>query len=100
VVSTAFVLAGGASQRFGSPKALFEIQGRPMVSHVAEVLREAGLEPCLVVRDRTLSGLGFRLLEEPGVDGFYPLRGMAFALQTLQHGESALFFPCEVPFRG
>ena len=98
MVSKAFVLAGGASRRFGHDKARFEVQGRPMVAHVVDVLLQAGLEPCLVVRDSALSDLGFPLLREPEADGFYPLRGMVFALETLALGESALFCPCDVPF--
>ncbi|MDH4158256.1 MAG: molybdenum cofactor guanylyltransferase, partial [candidate division Zixibacteria bacterium] len=37
-MTTAVILAGGRSRRFGSDKAAFEIRGRPMVSIVADVL--------------------------------------------------------------
>ncbi|MEW6050359.1 MAG: molybdenum cofactor guanylyltransferase [Candidatus Zixiibacteriota bacterium] len=36
---SAAILAGGASSRFGSPKQLYELNGRPMVTVVAERLR-------------------------------------------------------------
>ena len=39
------LLAGGRSSRMGFDKALFEIEGRPMIEHVAIALAGAGLEP-------------------------------------------------------
>ena len=43
------VLAGGASRRMGTPKALVEIDGRPLASRVADVVRAAGAEPVVLV---------------------------------------------------
>jgi molybdenum cofactor cytidylyltransferase len=43
------VLAAGSASRFGSPKALALIDGRPMLEHVVGVALAAGLEPIVVV---------------------------------------------------
>jgi molybdenum cofactor cytidylyltransferase len=43
------VLAAGRSTRFGAPKALALLDGRPMLEHVLDVTRMAGLEPIVVV---------------------------------------------------
>lgn len=45
----AVVLAAGASTRFGSPKALARLDGRPILEHVLDVIHEAGIEDIVVV---------------------------------------------------
>jgi molybdenum cofactor cytidylyltransferase len=45
----AVVLAAGASTRFGSPKALAPLDGRPVLEHVLEAAREAGIDDIVVV---------------------------------------------------
>jgi CTP:molybdopterin cytidylyltransferase MocA/SAM-dependent methyltransferase len=45
----AIVLAAGASSRFGSPKALAELDGRPVLEHVLDAVREAGIGRIVVV---------------------------------------------------
>src|SRR5438034_11428943 len=37
-VYSALILAGGESRRFGGPKALVEIAGRPLIAHVAHTM--------------------------------------------------------------
>jgi molybdenum cofactor cytidylyltransferase len=43
------ILAGGGSTRFGGPKQLLDWMGIPLVKHVAEIARNAGLSPILVI---------------------------------------------------
>jgi CTP:molybdopterin cytidylyltransferase MocA len=43
------VLAAGASTRFGSPKALAHLDGRPILEHVLDAIREAGIDDIVVV---------------------------------------------------
>ena len=45
----AVVLAAGASTRFGSPKALAHLDGRPILEHVLDAIREAGIDETVVV---------------------------------------------------
>jgi molybdenum cofactor cytidylyltransferase len=45
----AVVLAAGASSRFGSPKALADLGGRPLLQHVLDTLAAAGLVRVVVV---------------------------------------------------
>ena len=44
------VLAAGASARLGQPKALLEINGKPLIQHLVERLESTGLEPIIVTR--------------------------------------------------
>jgi CTP:molybdopterin cytidylyltransferase MocA/SAM-dependent methyltransferase len=45
----AIVLAAGAASRFGSPKALAQLDGRPLLEHVLDAVRTAGIEETIVV---------------------------------------------------
>jgi CTP:molybdopterin cytidylyltransferase MocA len=45
----AIVLAAGAASRFGSPKALAMLDGRPLLEHVLDAIRTAGIEDVVVV---------------------------------------------------
>jgi CTP:molybdopterin cytidylyltransferase MocA len=45
----AVVLAAGAASRFGSPKALARLDGRPILEHVLDAVREAGIDDVIVV---------------------------------------------------
>ena len=45
----ALVLAAGQGSRFGGPKQLHPLDGRPMLEHVLAALEQAGIEPRLVV---------------------------------------------------
>jgi len=45
----AVVLAAGASRRFGSPKVLAQLDGRPVLEHVLDAVAEAGMADVVVV---------------------------------------------------
>jgi len=45
----AIVLAAGAGSRFGGGKLLARLDGRPIVEHVVDAARAAGLDPIVVV---------------------------------------------------
>lgn len=72
-----WVLAGGLSSRFGSDKALHEIDGEPLAARLARVLAEAGLTPGIVARHPR--GLGVPERIEPEGPR-HPLWGIADAL--------------------
>jgi len=45
----AIVLAAGASSRFGSPKLLATLRGKPVLQHTLDAVAEAGLDDVVVV---------------------------------------------------
>jgi molybdenum cofactor cytidylyltransferase len=49
VTVAAVVLAAGSASRFGAPKALARLEGRPILEHVLDAIREAGIEQIVVV---------------------------------------------------
>ncbi len=47
------ILAGGASNRYGSPKLLLQWQGQPLIQRVCQVALDSKLEPIYVVTGAT-----------------------------------------------
>lgn len=60
------ILAGGRGARMGSDKSVVEFRGRPMLSHVAAAIRDAGLEAVVVGRDEAPGLRAFPDVGEPG----------------------------------
>ena len=75
----ALVLAAGASSRFGSPKALAQFEGRPLLEHVLDAVREAGIDEIVVV-------LGHAADEIEAVDPVDAVAGVAVAGVFLKSG--------------
>jgi molybdopterin-guanine dinucleotide biosynthesis protein A len=94
------ILAGGASRRFGSPKALVKVGGRAVIERVRDAVRDAGLEPRLI----TGRPEWFTELDLPSrpdaVPGAGPLGGIHAALSwALEEGQrGTLCVPCDTPF--
>jgi molybdopterin-guanine dinucleotide biosynthesis protein A len=82
----AYILAGGKSHRFGRDKARVEIDGRPLLVHVAGSLRPAAAK-ITVVADRPgkYRDLGFETIADrrPGLG---PLGGLQAALNHCPGG--------------
>lgn len=96
------ILAGGQSRRMGQPKELLDWGGKPLLLHLAESIRAAGL-PCLVVaneRERLpiaqLEQMNVKLTGDLG-GSFGPISGIVAAfLATPQ--EALLVVSCDLPF--
>ena len=93
----AFVFAGGASRRFGSNKALFEIDRRPMIEWVAgNIGAAAERDPIFVgARDDLKIPQGDVLIGKR--EGTGPLGALCDALE-LTTSQIVLVAPCDTPF--
>ena len=98
------ILAGGRSSRMGgSRKALLELNGRPLLTHVIDRL-QAHLDPLMLSCDSETSefeSFGLPLVPDllPGFRG--PLTGLYSALQYLAdkgQQNSLVLCPCDAPF--
>lgn len=94
------VLAGGASSRFsGQPKGLVPLAGKPLASHVSQVL--AGF--CDQVMIEAATGVGYERLglplcpSLPAYAGKGPLAGIAAGLAAFDGDELVAFAPCDMP---
>ncbi len=94
------ILAGGASRRFGAPKALARVGGRRIVERVRDSLAEAGAEVAAIANDAALFadlGVEWRADEVAGVG---PLAGIVAAVRwAAERGYAgALCVACDMPF--
>ena len=94
------ILAGGASRRFGSPKALATVAGHAIIERVGDALAEAVDRVVLITNDPGLyAGLHLptRPVERPGAG---PLAGLQTALRwAMDEGRAgALVVACDMPF--
>ncbi len=75
------ILAGGSSRRMGRDKALMELNGKPMFSHVVSILTAAGCEPVIIGRE-DIDDVAFADDDEPGRRG--PASGLATAMRLAE----------------
>src|SRR5438309_9166530 len=100
-VYSALILAGGESRRFGGPKALVEIAGRPLIAHVAHAMAS--------LADETIVSVGSPEREAqvrpvlPGVvfahdvrQGRGPIEGFHEGFRAAR-GDLVLVAPCDAP---
>ncbi len=63
-VQRAYILAGGKSSRFGSPKALVDIGGEALIDRLCRRMSSRGIEPTIVANAaRTFPNLNGRVLK-------------------------------------
>lgn len=97
-----FVLAGGASRRFGRDKALVEFDGEPLIARLCRTLQSAIAAPVRIVGDTEKYG-------DIGVDcivdrwpGEGPLGGIITALGAIAESAAehswSLIIGCDMPF--
>jgi len=91
------IFVGGAGSRMnGLAKGLLRApSGETIVEHVADAMREAGLEPVLVGRRSEYASLGLRVIEDAANAG--PIGGLV-ALLDAANGERVVAIACDMPF--
>ena len=96
-----YIMAGGASSRFGEDKALVEIGGSPMLARMIELMRKVTQSLRIVARGGAYSGFGVEMVEDrwPG-EG--PFGGIVSALEHAATKEPQfewnLTVSCDMPF--
>lgn len=91
----AYILVGGKSSRFGSDKALIEIEGRPLVLRLAGIARQAAGSITLVGPPARYEHLGLPVIPDTHQD-IGPLAGI---LAALDHSVQPwnLVLACDMP---
>ena len=92
---TGALLVGGASSRFGSPKALARLRGETLADRGHRLLAEVCDEVIAVGKAGELDVLPFPVLDD-GADGRAPVFGLLEALRKASH-EVVVALPVDVP---
>ena len=92
----AAILAGGASRRMGTPKALLLFEGEPLIARAAKVLRKAFDEIVVVSSDERFA----RAADAPMISDRVANRGVAAGIHAaLAHfGAPTFCAACDAPF--
>jgi len=96
-----YVLAGGASSRFGADKALAEIGGRAMLARMIELMRSAAVSTKIVALEGRYGGFGVEVVADcwPGQG---PLGGIITALLATDNAKLGcnwnFVVSCDMPF--
>jgi len=92
---TGVLLVGGASRRYGAPKALAQLDGETLAERAWRVLGELGGERLAV--GKTVDGLELPFpLVDDGSDVRAPLSGLVAGLRAATH-ELVVFLPVDMP---
>jgi molybdopterin-guanine dinucleotide biosynthesis protein A len=92
---TGVLLVGGASRRFGAPKALARFRGETLAERGHRILAEACDEVLVVGKAGELEGLPFPLVDD-GTDDRAPVHGVIAGLRHATH-EHVVALPVDVP---
>lgn len=99
-LSLGAILAGGASRRFGSPKALAVVEGRPIIERVRDAMARVLPRVVLIANDPVpFAKLGLPIRPDD-VPGLGALGGIRTALEWAreEHRPGALCVACDMPF--
>jgi molybdopterin-guanine dinucleotide biosynthesis protein A len=92
---TGYILAGGLSSRFGSDKALYQVEGKLLLLRLSELVAQAGLKPVVVARHLRPEVREVPHLLEPEHPTRHPLFGVACALAQTEE-PFALVLSCDL----
>lgn len=96
------LLAGGASRRFGEPKALYELDGKPFFQYSLDALQESAEDIVIVSQPDLIRQIQCQttydvILDEEQFRGDGPLAGIYSAMKHI-HSEWYLVLPCDTPY--
>ena len=101
--SSAIILAGGLSSRFGQDKGLLQLAGKPLIRHVLDAVDSVVDEKIVVVSRREhidkylkTTGACARVVADKA-NVHSPLAGALTGFEEAQ-GEYSLLLPCDTPF--
>lgn len=97
MIKTAVILAGGKSSRFGTPKSLVPVNGKPLVAYLSEQIQKAGINEIYLSTNEPdiYSSLGIECIPDEYKESG-PLAGIHSALKKSQ-ADSILVLSCDMP---
>lgn len=97
MTTTAVILAGGKSARYGTPKGLVPINGKPLIENLIDEIKVSGIEKIYLSTDETeiYSEFNLEVISDEYTESG-PLAGIHSALKTTGD-ESILVLSCDMP---
>ncbi|MDH5449436.1 MAG: molybdenum cofactor guanylyltransferase [Candidatus Bathyarchaeota archaeon] len=101
--TSAIILAGGFSKRFGHDKGLVDLAGKPLVLHVLDRIAKVANETLIVVSSAGQKDVFMSFIKAPIkvlIDQHSQRSPIVGALTGFKHasGEYSLLLPCDTPF--
>ncbi len=95
--TTGVILAGGKSSRYGSNKALAELNGMPLIERVLGVMGSV-FEDLILITNSPGEYAHLKIpMKEDLIKGLGPLGGIYTGLESISH-EAGFFVACDMPF--
>lgn len=98
--SIGILLAGGASRRFGSPKAFAKLDGRMFYEYSYDALQTVCDDVVIVTREELVNGFPNDLnviTDVPKYKGMGPLAGI-YTVQAKFKADQYVVLPCDMPY--
>jgi len=92
----AIILAGGKSSRMGTDKGLLELNGKPMVAHVIDTIKQI-TDDIIIISDRAAYEVFGVPVYEDLIKDAGPLAGIYTGLMNSKHDKN-IVVSCDVPF--
>lgn len=93
---SAYILTGGQSRRFGSDKALYEYQGKPLINYSIDLLSDYFEELVIIAKDE----IPYKQLEYPVIEDLISFQTPLAGIYTgLSHANTEwnFFLACDMP---
>jgi len=94
--TSAYIIAGGKSSRFGQDKSLYEYEGKPLIQHVYDTIKDLFQDIYIISDDREkFDFLDLEVFPDL-IPDFGPVAGVYTAISNLNNNK-AFAFACDTP---
>ena len=93
---TIVILAGGKSSRMGEDKGLMSLNGKPMIKHIIDTVKELDLDSIIISNDKKYECFGIPVFEDIFKD-IGPLGGIHAGFENTQTSK-ILILSCDMPY--
>ena len=93
---TIVILAGGKSSRMGKDKGLMSLNGKPMIKHIIDTVKELDLDSIIISNDKKYECFGIPVYEDIFKD-IGPLGGIHAGFENTQTSK-ILILSCDMPY--
>jgi len=97
IYTSAYILAGGQSKRFGQDKSLYSLEDRPLIQHVFDIITPLFPKIYIIANDPDKFNFLPVKVYPDLISGLGPAGGIYTALDHLKE-DRAFIFACDLPY--